>query len=150
MRGQEKITVTSESNHEHTPSDNDEVATVPDDDHNTDSYPLVGSTSPDSAMAPQPPPLRMPRLEIRLRHQGSTPHRSSAGARNQFECSACSACHRDGGAKLSTDRKLVHHLVLARTSLRLDPTRTSKTSSRTHPQNRRPNQGCVQRLRRIV
>jgi hypothetical protein len=32
MRGTEESTITSESNHEYTPSDNDEVAIVHDDD----------------------------------------------------------------------------------------------------------------------
>jgi hypothetical protein len=55
MRGTEESTVTSESNHEHTPSDNDEVVTVHDDDQTIPTVTRwLDRLHLDSAMAPQP------------------------------------------------------------------------------------------------
>jgi hypothetical protein len=55
MRGTEESTVTSESNHEHTPSDNNEVATVHDDDQTIPTVTRwLDRLHLDSVMALQP------------------------------------------------------------------------------------------------
>ena len=91
MRGQEESTVTSESNHEHTPSDNDEVATVYDDDQTILTVTRwLDRLHLDSAMAPQPPSVANAATGDTSGIRINAPQ-EFRGARNQFEmfCMQC-------------------------------------------------------------
>jgi hypothetical protein len=113
MRGTEESTVTSESNHEHTPSDNDEVATVHDDDQTIPTVTRwLDRLHLDSAMAPQPQSVTNAATGDSSGIKINAPQEYRR-ARNQFEMfrMQCMLAIEMGGAKLSTDRKQVLYIV---------------------------------------
>ena len=114
MRDTEESTVTSESNDEHTPSNNDEVATVHDNDQTIPTVTRwLDRLHLDSNMVNQPPSVANAAAGDSSGIKVNAPQ-EFYGARNKFEMfrMQCMLAIEMGGNKLSTDRKQVLYLSL--------------------------------------